>query len=742
MKKVLSIILALSLIMLIGSPAPFSATESATAKLYNVYGDNMLFQQKKDAVLAGTGNPGSKIECALKDSSGAVKAEAASTVDADGTFKVSFTAPEGSYDEYSIELKADGAVFETLDNVVFGELWLSSGQSNMQLELRHSSTGIEMIKNKTRGSKNVRYFYSAPNPDYDGDANKLPLNPQKEIPGCCWFDGTDDRIFNMTGVGYFFAEKLQQELDMPVGLLSGSLGGSSIRAWLPREYAEKDKAVIKALGSDYYTVKQWDEDGGYSPMGTAFGMYNKKIAPLSNFRPAGMIWYQGESDASWDKGKYSMLFDLLQDSYTEIFDYQGGDIPIVYTGLCDFSFGDLSSFKRITAEFGEMQASRPESRSVVSLSDIPLTFNVATQSVHPIEKKPVGERMTYAAQSLVYGADKCVSSPVIKNSEIKDGSIYITFSYCGDTLKVKGDRIYGFTICGKDGVYSPAEAEIVSADTVRVFSDSVKEPKSAMYASGLITERCNLYAYKDGEYIWPVLSTITDWDYIDNVWTDFGWTDCDTDEIWREESLVIADHYKIWEADGADVEISQNSALKGTGGLKITPSDSAFSVSPVTVYTDENGEVQYFQEFNKNWMNFKTMTVNVRNSGNEDITLKNLKLYTDKDKWVSPVVSGSTKTSAVIPADGQWHEVTFCLNTLMFKGKLLPAAASRTYLDDVADVEFCFEGSTGEISMDEISFGTTGLPSPVIKLLGIGPVSIIFNLITTIVGFFKIIAGK
>lgn len=740
MKKVLSVIMALIMSALVAVPS--ISAKNAEEKLYNVYGDGMLFQQKKEAVLAGTGASGKLIECSLKNSNGAVVAEGSSKVKSDGTFNVSFTAPEGSYEEYTIELKSDGTVFDTLKNVVFGELWLSGGQSNMQLELCYSSTGKEMIKNNIRGSKNVRYFYSAPSPLYNGNINNLPLNPQKEIPDCCWFDGTDDRIFNMSGVGFFFAEKLQKEIGMPVGLLSGSLGGSSITAWLPREYAEKDKKIVKALGSSYYSEKKWKEDGSLSVQTASFGMYNKKIAPLGNFRPAGMIWYQGESDSSWDYGRYTTLFDALQKSYSELFGYENEEMPVVLSALCDFSFGNINASKLKTSELGEIQAKKPQCRSIVSVSDIPLTYDVLTATVHPVEKKPVGERMAYAAQGLVYKKDNCVSAPVIKSSEIKDGAVYITYNNCGDTLKAKGDRIYGFTICGKDGVYVPAEAEIVSKDTVKVYSENITSPKAAMYANGLITGRCNLYAFKNGEYVWPVMPTVTNWKYTDNIWTDFGWTDCDTDEIWREESLTTAGSYKIWEADGAEVKVSEDAAFYGNGGLKIAGQQSDFSVSPITTYTDENGSVQQFVEFNKNWMNFKTLSFMVKNSGDKDVSVSKIKIYNSDGKWVSPVIKNTMKTDSVIPADNQWHKVEFSLNTMIFSGKILPAAATRTYLDDVSDFEICFEGENTDLSVDEFAFTTSGLPTPVIKLLGFGPVSIIFNLISALVGLIKILINK
>lgn len=739
MKKILSVIICS--FMLLMMVIPVVAADEPREKLYNVYGDGMLFQQKQEAVLAGTGKAGNKIDCTLINESGKTVEKSSCKVKKDGTFSVSFKAPKGGYDEYTIELESDGELFDSLENVVFGELWLSSGQSNMQIELRWSVTGREMLENGKRGSKNVRYFYSAPNPEYNGDTNNLPYEPQTEIPGCCWFDGTDERIFNISATGYFFAEKLQKELDMPVGFLSGSLGGSSITAWIPRDAVEGNKQVIKDLGSSYYTKKEWKEDGSLSVLTACSGMFNKKIAPLSNFRPTGMIWYQGESDNSWEHGRYSRLFDVLQDSYSELFEYDGS-MPVVFTALCDCSFGDINGFKRMTSEFADMQKSRPESRAIISVSDIPLTFYAETQTCHPAEKKPVGERMAYAANGLVYGANNCVSAPNLKSIEIKDGSAYLTFNYCGDTLKAKGGRIYGFTICGKDGVYVPAEAEVVSADTVRVYSDSVKAPKAVMYANGLSTSRCNLYAYKDGEYVWPVLPTISDWSYTDNIWTDFGWTDCDSEEIWREESLTIAGSYKIWDGKDADVSVNSESAFKGGGGLDISGKAESFSVSPITTYFDEDFEENTFLEFKSNWQTLKTMTFMIRNDGRNDVSLSGVKIIKENGKWVMPVIDGTKEISATIPADGQWHEITLNLDTLYFSGKQLPAAASRTYLTDVCDVEFCFEGEDAELSLDEISFSTTKKPYPVVKLLGFGIISILFNLVSSVAGMISMLVNK
>ena len=121
-----------------------------------------------------------------------------------------------------------------------------------------------------------------------------------------------------------------------------------------------------------------------------------------------------------------------------------------------------------------MQQMSPETRSLVSLSDIPLTFSLETQVCHPTEKKPSGERMAYAAQGLVYGKNDFVGVSTLKSYEIKGSDVFVTLDNVGDTLKVKGTKIYGFTACGKDGVFLPADAEIISEDTVKVTCEEIK----------------------------------------------------------------------------------------------------------------------------------------------------------------------------------------------------------------------------------------------------------------------------
>lgn len=732
MKKAVSLILSAALILSFFTFMPVSAEKQT--RLYNVYGSNMLFQHSEKVILAGEGNEGNVIEGKLIDSENEVIRTGRGTVDKDGKFSVSFDAPAGSYDKYSIEMLCQGTPFAKLENVVFGELWLSSGQSNMQLEMRWSETGKEMLANGQRGSENVRYFYSAPNPEYKGDAQILPAEPQTDIPGCMWFDGTNDKIFDISGVGYFFAEKLQEDIGMPVGLLSGSLGGSSLAAWLPREAVEKDNKAVKKLGNDYIPLSKWKEDGSYNVMSTPFGMYNKKIAPLLNFRPAGMIWYQGESDSGRDYGYYTDLFEVLQQSYTSLFGFKERLMPIICSSIAIFSFGNNNSFQLISSEFADMQTVHPESRAIIPISDIPMTYDINAQTIHPTEKKPVGERMAFSAEGMVYGQDHCYTGAHMISADISGKDITVKFINVGDGLRAADSRIYGFTACGKEGAYIPCDAEIISKDTVKVYCEGIENPVSVAYANGLVNARSNLYSTVNGKLLWPALPGIVNRVRTDRMWNDFGWTECDTDEIWRCETLTTAGFFPIWEGINCEAEISPDDAYKGNGGIRISGNGS-FEVSPITEFADvnDNNTVKSFIGFNSDWKSFSKLSFMVRNSGDEEITFSGLEIITGKGKKLYPEISGNDECSCSIPADGEWHRIELDLEKLRFSEKKHLIGATRVYLGEVKDVSFRFEGKNSRLSMDEISFTTSPENVPVLISNSFGPFSLLFNLICRLV---------
>jgi sialate O-acetylesterase len=696
MKKIISLILVAALCL---SFALNTYAESPEASLYeNIYGDGMLFEQNKQAVFAGFAKAGTSITAELYSADGVLCAEGSSVADSDGKFEVSFLSPSGGYEEYTVILKADSYEFSRLKNVVFGELWLSSGQSNMQYPLAQSRTGREMFANQEKLSKWLRVLLV---PSYPGNTvgpEFTYAEPQTDIDGAVWVTGENLSVYNMSAVSYFFAKELMEELDMPVGIRNASLGGSAIASWLSRDAIDGDAAVRNNLISDddYIELSDWEADKQniYVDM-TA--NYNHKIEALGNFRPSGMIWYQGETDVGKSAEFYAGAFKLMQRSYSEHFGYENELMPIIYTQLASFLYGENTFvIPDRNLDFTEIQQALPESRAMVTIYDVPLTYIPEAGAIHPECKEEIGERMAFAAEGLVYGEKISYSAATVKETVISDGAVFVTFENAGDGLVCPDGELFGFAVCGENGVYVQAQAEIISPDTVKIYSESVAAPRSASYAYSVSNIRSNLYASADGKPSLPVSLFITDPSIGTHYWTDKQWIDCDNKQIWHL-ALDGDEHigfYDAWTADGADVSFSD-------GAVNIKSSSNSFAAAPVMRYTD----TQLFHDIDTDYSDYGKMSFYLRNNGESDITLSKVKFTVNSLRWYAPEVEGTKDVEAVIPADGEWHLVSVDLNSLYLYGNEGGVSRPCGRLNKVSDIRFEFSG-TGEsdISIDQIRF--------------------------------------
>lgn len=704
-KKLVAAVLALLCVFAV---MPFSFAQEAETKLYTFYGDGMLFKQNEEAVISGTGKPNCIITAELIAPNGITVEVTRSQIKADGTFSISFTAPAGSYDQYKIVLKADGVEFETLNDVVFGEQWLASGQSNMEYHLGQAKGGLDMLKAEQKLDKWLRVLLVPPIPEYKGSDSLVPVEPQKDIPGAKWVTGENIDIYNMSAVAYYFAAEMRKELDMPVGILNIPLGGTSIDVWLSREAIDSDAQFKSQLVSEgkYIEKSDWNESkvNVYKAM-TA--NYNLKVEALKNFKLSGMVWYQGESNLQLHESvdRYAIAFDLMQRSYTELFGYENGLLPIIYTQLASYYYSDDGLYlSDMNILFAEMQKQRPESRAMVSITDVPLTYLPEIGDIHPECKQEVGERMAFAAKGLVYGKYDNYTAASVKSVRCADSSIYVTFENVGDGIASKGNELQCFAVCGSDGVYVKANAEIIGRDTVRIWNDDIAQPLSATYAYCVNNQSVNLYSTHDGELLMPVSQFVTDKTVGKHYWIEKTWAECDSDTIWHNDNSRYTNFFTAWSAEDAEISINGQHAYSGNGGLGITSDNGSFSVSPVTGYK-KNGIMQYFRDFDKDFSDYGKLTVRVRNNGNSDVSLDSLRFYKNSFIWYAPVTAGTGENQAVIPADGQWHTVTLDLNTLYLFGNKCGLTYPCGRLDGVRNIKLVFSAQgSSSISVDEFRF--------------------------------------
>ena len=492
--------------------------------------------------------------------------------------------------------------------------------------------------------------------------------------------------------------ELMKKLDMPVGILNSSLGGSSIASWLSRETCESDKEMTEYLTEEgqYFTKEEWDEHN-QDVYTHVTANYNQKIHPLRHFRPTGMIWYQGETDISWTDEMYGRAFTLMQKSYSELFGFEDSLMPIVYTQLAPYYYGDDTILSQRNHYYTVMQQEYPDSRAVISIHDLPLTYFIPVGVIHPECKEEVGQRMFFAAEGLVYGKRDTYTVSTVKSTEIKDSSIFVTLDNIGDGLSADGEKLLGFAICDKTGIYVPADAEIVSKNTVRIYANDVKEPVSASYAYCHSNMRSNLYATENGQLALPIGPFVTDGSYMTKAWLDQPWMDCDEKNVWFNNADPYSGFYDSWS--------SENASLTFTGNYINVKGEKDFAISP-TIFTEADGKRFFHYNSQRDFSSYGTLTFSVRNNGEEDVTFDSFRIYRETFMWYSPEVNSSHDSCYVIPADGEWHTVTLDLNALYLYGNECGIITPNNMIKYILDMDFCFTAE-GEADIDIDNFRFT-----------------------------------
>ena len=693
---------ALLLAVIIAAVSFSSAFSAAvTASLYNVYGDGMLFRQLDEVNLSGTASPGTVISAKLKNAAGDTIRNASAAVAADGSFTVSFLAPAGGFEEYTLLVKENGKTFRTLKNVIFGELWLASGQSNMQYPLAQAKSAAEDFANGVKQNKWVRALLVPAYPEYKGSEALVPLEPQEDIKNAVWVSGEDSAIYSMSAVGFFFAEELVEKLGMPVGILNSNLGGSTIRSWLSREAIDSDNEVKSYLQSrgEYFEKSEWKEDtqSVYYDMTANF---NQKISPLRDFRISGMIWYQGESDLMLRNAQYDKQFDLLQRSYTEYFSYKDGLLPVIYTKIAAYNYdanGEILADWNIL--YDSIQSSEPSSRAVVSIYDIPVTYLPEAGVIHPESKEEVADRMAFSAMGMVYGADTDYTAPTVSDYEIIGNEIFVHFRNVGDGLVCAGKILKGFAIAGSDRIFVSADAEITAPDTVKISAEGVSQPAAFSYAYCVSNGTSNLYASENGERTLPAAEYISEKTEDSHYNLISPWMYCDSDTVWYTEDDVLSAYYPAFSADKAEIAFPED------GGISISSSSRRFSVSPTLTYKDGLTE-KSFSSAETDYSDYGALSFYVRNDGENDVTLDGLRMYESAALWYSPEASGTLDTEYVIPADGEYHKITLNLDRVYHLGNECSLSYDNEKLGSIKNLEFCFSCDERDalISLDGFRF--------------------------------------
>ena len=406
-----------------------------------LFTDGAVLQRGQNVPVWGTANDGEKITVEFAG-------QTATTTAQGGKWKVELKPLEAG-GPFSMKISGNNTL--TVNNLLVGEVWVASGQSNMEW-IFNSSHEPDVERAKAKYSQ-IRMITAA---------KAASLVPLDELQGN-WQECSPETVGGFSAVAYFFARDLHAKLGVPVGIISSSWGGTPAQAWTSAEGFE-GHPELKGYSDQLKAANALPADGSQN---FPAALYNAMIAPVVPYGMKGVIWYQGESNAGQSK-EYQTLFPAMIADWRS--KWKMGDFPFLYVQIAPFS-GMPPEIRE--AQFLTLAKSKNTAMTVT-------TDYGDANDIHPKQKEPVGNRLSLAARALAYGEKIVYSGPLYKAMKVMGGEIAIAFDSTGGGLVAKDGELKGFTIAGADGKFVPAKAEIKGANVV-VSAEGVSDPKAVRY---------------------------------------------------------------------------------------------------------------------------------------------------------------------------------------------------------------------------------------------------------------------
>lgn len=443
-------------------------------QLSGLYTDNMVLQRNAPLTIKGKANAGEKVTVSV------AKQKQTAVTAPDGKWKVTLRPMEaGGPHTLTVATKKQKLSY---NNVLVGEVWLCSGQSNMEFFLSWASTGqrdipqavndqIRLFDMKARWRTNA----------VEWDASVLDsLNHLQYYKETQWTVCSPTAAAPFSAVAYYFGKMLQDSLKVPVGLICNAIGGSPTEAWIDRSTLEHQFPAILRNWTENDFIQDWvrgraalnikkstykQQRHPYEPC----YLYESGIRPLEQFPVKGIIWYQGESNAH-NREAHEKLFKLLVESWRK--NWNNDKLPFYYVQLSSINRPSWPWFRDSQRR---MMHEIPNVAMAVS-SDQGDSLNV-----HPKNKQPIGERLARLALNGTYGKSNVIASgPMFRSAEYRNGAAYISFDHSEAMHSSDGAPLRTFEIAETEGIYFPATA-VVEGSRIKVYSKNVKNPHHVRY---------------------------------------------------------------------------------------------------------------------------------------------------------------------------------------------------------------------------------------------------------------------
>jgi len=433
--------------------ALFFAAAQAEIKLPSIFSDNMLLQRGAAVKIWGKADAGAKVEVAFAGQKKSAKAGA------DGKWSVFLDKMQADKTPREMSVSENGKVSKTVKNILVGEVWIAGGQSNMGFTLKNCDDAKKHIASSANPL--IRYFSQ--------NTASMSKKPREDSLNGKWTECSPEASPNYSGVAYFFARALAQDLDVPVGVVFAALGGSRMIAWLPAEYVDaipytkkvqaefleksRNYSYDEAVEKYKKAVAKWKKNADalkakgkkpprkpfapnktspWRPTATPVYLYNSAVAPIAGFGARGVIWYQGESDSNGEPlESFNEQFDLVVKSWREKFG--NPDLVFIETQLASYCAPQrdwgLTRWKQYLAT---KSIPRCHMANIIDCGD--------EHDIHPKDKLTVGTRLEKVALREVYGK-KAVRpyGPIMASVKYTPAAAEITFALDGAKLVGKGE---------------------------------------------------------------------------------------------------------------------------------------------------------------------------------------------------------------------------------------------------------------------------------------------------------------
>lgn len=422
--------------------------------LPEILSDGMVLQQSSKVNIWGKTDPGKTVEVKPCWSKTAVRA----TANNEGKWLAVIETPEASFTPRTVTI-SDGEEV-VLKDILIGEVWLASGQSNMEMPLHGFNNNPIMDANETialSGQYPAIRFVKIP--------RVQSFEPQEEVEGR-WQVCNPANSPEFSATAFFFAETLHKSLNVPIGIIVSAWGGTKVESWIDRETLETYPDVN--LSEDVVSK--------LNPAARPLLMYNAMIHPITHYLVKGFIWYQGESNVGAHQVYPERLHNMVSLWRKQ---WDNSDLPFYYVEIAPFEYGNGNDTGAAYLREAQFKAQNliPHS-GMISTNDLAEPYEL--RNIHPRNKTDIGKRLAFMALNKTYGYDRVAAhGPEYNSMEISDGKIIVSFDHAKEGFS-RMDGIEGFEIAGEEGQFLPAQA-VVRNGKVEVSREGIDQPVAVRY---------------------------------------------------------------------------------------------------------------------------------------------------------------------------------------------------------------------------------------------------------------------